>query len=642
MCRAGVMRRAPPPSPRRGPTRLWPPAGEAGRRSSRAEARGRRRGGRGPRPPGAAPARWGRLGVGGGGVGLGGLGGRLERVGVVGRGLLDRDVLHLVDRSLGHRLLDETVVGLRGLEAPGQRLLGDGLLDLAVLDHQLRRRLAGDVHGAGPLERLVAVEPAEARAGQRRVGAAAAVAEDRRAASAGLLLRVGAVGLLGGELGLGLDVDAPAGQPRGQARVLALAPDGQRELVVGDHDGGLAGVVVDEHLAHARGRERLGHEAGGLIVVRDDVDLLAAQLGDDHAHARATRAHAGTDRVHTVGVGDDGDLRAVAGLARDVGDLDQAVGDLGDLELEELLDELGIAPRDDDRRALGRGRDLLDDRLDALGVVVALAVDLLGLGQQRLDALAQLDQRVARVGLLDDAGDELADAVAVLLEHHVALRLADALQDDLLGGLGGDAAEVVRGDVLLVDLVAVLLELGRVDLGVLRLYRLAGLGIDVGPLVDRLDDQVGLQALGHDELDDAVVAGVGVHLHARVLGRARLLLVRRQQGVLQRMDEAVGRDALLDGQGLHGVQDLSRHVGYSSTRLDLRMSAYGIAIRVGGVVFTAIVTSASVAPTSSPVKDEWPSWASRRRTRARRPRKRRKWSGLVSGRVPPGEDTSSA
>src|SRR5438876_4448171 len=32
------------------------------------------------------------------------------------------------------------------------------------------------------------------------------------------------------------------------------------------------------------------HEAGGLVVEGDDVDLLAAQLGDDHAHARAARA----------------------------------------------------------------------------------------------------------------------------------------------------------------------------------------------------------------------------------------------------------------------------------------------------------------------------------------------------------------
>jgi hypothetical protein len=54
-------------------------------------------------------------------------------------------------------------------------------------------------------------------------------------------------------------------------------------------------VVVDEHLAHARGRERLGDEARRLRVPRDDVDLLAAELGDDHADARAARADAGAD-----------------------------------------------------------------------------------------------------------------------------------------------------------------------------------------------------------------------------------------------------------------------------------------------------------------------------------------------------------
>jgi hypothetical protein len=129
-------------------------------------------------------------------------------------------------------------------------------------------------------------------------------------------------------------------------------------------------------------------------------------------------------------------------------------------------------------------------------VVVALAVDLLGARQQRLDALAQLHERVAVVGLLHDAGDQLADAVAVLLEHHVALGLADALQDDLLGRLRGDAAEVVGGDVLLVDLVGVLGELlgGDLDLG--RLDLLARLRVDDRVLVDRLDDHVRLEALG--------------------------------------------------------------------------------------------------------------------------------------------------
>ena len=319
-------------------------------------------------------------------------------------------------------------------------------------------------------ERLVAVEAAVARVRQRGVRAAAPVAEDRGAAAADLLLLVAAVGLLLGELGLGADVDAPAGQPRGEPRVLALAADRQRELVVGHDHRRLLVLVVDEHLAHARGAERLGDEPGGLVVVGDDVDLLAAQLGDDHAHAGAARADAGADRVDAVGVRDDRDLRAVAGLAGDVGDLHQAVGDLGHLELEQALDQLGVAAGDDDARPARGGGDLLDHGLDALRVVVALAVDLLGLGQQRLDALAQLHERVARVGLLDDAGDQLADAVAVLLEHHVALGLADPLQDDLLGGLRGDAAEVVRRDVAGLDLVG---ELGQALGGDLR-----GLGDD--------------------------------------------------------------------------------------------------------------------------------------------------------------------
>ena len=127
---------------------------------------------------------------------------------------------------------------------------------------------------------------------------------------------------------------------------------------------------------------------------------------------------------------------------------------------------------------------------------------------------------------------------------------------------------------------------------------LAGLGVDVRALVDRLDDQLGLEALGDDQLDHAVVAGLAVHLDAGVLGRAGLLLVRRQQRVLERGDELrrgrcpsrrpgrcmasrISRDMrlLLDEVGTADVVVRDR---------DRRRSS------------TAIVTSASVAPTSSP------------------------------------------
>ena len=174
---------------------------------------------------------------------------------------------------------------------------------------------------------------------------------------------------------------------------------------------------------------------------------------------------AGAHRVDAVGVRDHRDLAAagdglavaaaVAGLARHLADLDEAVGDLGHLELEQLAHELLAAPRELDLRPLGRLFHADDDGLDARAVLVVLGLDLLAARQLGLDA-AELDQRVvARVALLHDAGDELADAVDVLLVHEVALGLADALQDDLLGGHGGDAAEVVGRDLDALDLAHV-------------------------------------------------------------------------------------------------------------------------------------------------------------------------------------------
>jgi hypothetical protein len=96
-------------------------------------------------------------------------------------------------------------------------------------------------------------------------------------------------------------------------------------------------------------------------------------------------------------------------------------------------------------RALRPGAHLGDDGLDPAALLVALAVDLLGAREQRLD-LAEVDEDVVAVaGLLDDPGHDLGHAVDVLLVHHLALGLADPLQDDLLGGLRGDAARSRAG-----------------------------------------------------------------------------------------------------------------------------------------------------------------------------------------------------
>src|SRR5690348_8737932 len=240
------------------------------------------------------------------------------------------------------------------LDRVGTDALGLGLGQLG-LRLELRLRLLDDrllvVLDVGPQgELLVRRDAAVAGAGKGRVRAALAGRENRGAAAGELGVRVaiareGRLGLLGRELGVGLDVDLPAGQARGQAGVHALLADRERELVVRHDDGGLLALVVEVDLAHARRRERLRDEARGLRVPRDDVDLLAAQLGDDHAHARAARADARADGVDALGVRLDRDLRSIARLAGDGTDLDQAVRDLRDLELEQRPDQLRVAAR---------------------------------------------------------------------------------------------------------------------------------------------------------------------------------------------------------------------------------------------------------------------------------------------------------
>ena len=81
-------------------------------------------------------------------------------------------------------------------------------------------------------------------------------------------------------LGLVLDVDVHAGQAGGEAGVLALLADGERELVVGDDDGRVVVLGVDDHAGDAGRGKRAGHALGRVVAPQDDVDALAAQLRD--------------------------------------------------------------------------------------------------------------------------------------------------------------------------------------------------------------------------------------------------------------------------------------------------------------------------------------------------------------------------
>ena len=106
-----------------------------------------------------------------------------------------------------------------------------------------------------------------------------------------------------GQLRLRLDVDAPAGKPGGETGVLTFFSNGEAELIVGHDDFGNARLFVDTNLGHLCRRQGFGHEISLILTEGNNVDLLAAQLSDHHAHTSAASTYAGTDRVDIVVIG---------------------------------------------------------------------------------------------------------------------------------------------------------------------------------------------------------------------------------------------------------------------------------------------------------------------------------------------------
>ena len=121
-----------------------------------------------------------------------------------------------------------------------------------------------------------------------------------------------------------------------------------------------------------------------------------------------------------------------------------------------------MGPADEDLRAARRAADLEDVRLDVLADAVVLDGRLLGRGEDRLDVVADVEDDRPRLDAVDRAGDHLALAARELVEDLVALDLAEALEDDLLGGLGADPAEDVAVELLGLD------ELAELGVGLVR------------------------------------------------------------------------------------------------------------------------------------------------------------------------------
>src|SRR5262249_53077210 len=328
------------------------------------------------------------------------------------------------------------------------------------------------------------------------------------------------------------------GQHRREADILAAAADGEAELALGHDDLDAPRLLVEHDLGHLGRREGIDDEGRRIGRPWDDVDLLALQFADHGLHAAAAHADAGADRIDAAVVRQHGDLGAAAGIAGHRLDLDDAVVDLRHLLGEQLGHEVGMRARQEDLRPARLLAHALPERTHAVAVAEGLARQQLVAPQHGLSA-TEIDADVSELDALDQAVDDLALAVLVLVELTLALGLAHLLHDHLLGRLGGDAAKI-DGRQLVDD-------------------ELAGLDLRVEPLRHR---QRQLRRLVLDRLHRLAIAHQTDLAVLAIDARADVVLVPvfratgLLDGLLHRFQHLVALDALLAGDGIGHLEQL--------------------------------------------------------------------------------------
>ena len=295
-------------------------------------------------------------------------------------------------------------------------------------------------------------------------------------------------------------------------------------------------VFVEHDLRHFRRRQRVHDERGDVGRPRNDVDLLALQLVHHRLHARAAHADAGADRIDRGIARDHGDLGARSGIAGDRLDLDDAVIDFRHFLREQLGRELRMRARQEDLRAARLAPHVVDIGADAVAVAEDFARQQFVAPHDRL-AAAEIDHDVAVFDALDDAVDDVADAILVFGILPVALGLAHLLHDHLLGRLRGDAAVFERRQRI-GDRVA--------DLrGRMALARFLERDL-VGRVLDALDHQhvAGQTQIAGLGLDLGMHVGFGAVARARRLG----------DGIFHRRDHDAAVDRLFTGDRVGDLQ----------------------------------------------------------------------------------------
>ena len=206
------------------------------------------------------------------------------------------------------------------------------------------------------------------------------------------------------------------------------------------------GLIEDDDLLYLGRLQCFGDERTRIRVVAQDVYLLALQFAHHGLDTDPAHADAGAHRVDVVAGRIHRHLGAITGFAHHLVNLDRAVVDFRDFQLEYLLDEIGVGPGQHDLQAEGGLLHFVDHGAHAVIGAIHLARRLVATRQDTLGT-AQVDKNRAVALALVVAHDQFAFAVLEFGVQGILLNLAQGLAGLLLRALDRYPVEVPRVDL---------------------------------------------------------------------------------------------------------------------------------------------------------------------------------------------------
>ena len=191
-------------------------------------------------------------------------------------------------------------------------------------------------------------------------------------------------------------------------------------------------------------RHSVNHELRRVIIPEDDIDTLAAQLSGNRLHARAAHTDASANRVDTLVVGFHRDFGTRSRIASRRFDFQHFFTDFRHFDAEQFDQHLRFGTGHEQLGATRFRTDCVQYAANAVARAEVLTRQHIFTQDHGFSVVAQIQSDVVAVHFFHHAGDDLTFVLAELIDHHCALGFANFLHDNLFSGLGGDAVESDR------------------------------------------------------------------------------------------------------------------------------------------------------------------------------------------------------